>query len=179
MTDTNEPITLWHASRSDVERPSVAGRIPGEHHNNSGLGLFCATGPHSYITGFGDHVHEITLKPGTRIMDMTVGELHKMSDAFGGRDRAWFEGEGNRLTKEYDIIMIKEKNGYASQAIILHDDCVDTTKAHSKEAFLENAISIMDAMEAHDAERPQRIYGRGLDRSEETIIYSERSSHQR
>ena len=181
--DNPSTLTLWHASRSDVERPTVSGRITGEHHANSGLGLFCATAPHSYIAGFGDHIHEITLKPGTRILHMDLGELQKMGEAprvephrkwfesegftlTGERDRAWFEAEGFRLSEDHDIIMIRERNGYASQAVILHDDCVEMTKAHSKADFLASAVDIMDAMAAHEASKPEMVASRGIDRPE-------------
>lgn len=84
---------LWHASRADIDRPTIAGRTVGENHANSGLGLFCATAPHSYIAGFGHHIHALTIKDDPRVLTIFVRELAAMGPK--GLDeeasRAWFE----------------------------------------------------------------------------------------
>ena len=53
MNDVSLPRRLWHASRANIERPTIAGRTEGENHANSGLGIYCATEPASYIASFG------------------------------------------------------------------------------------------------------------------------------
>jgi len=97
----------------------------------------------------------------------------------GERDRAWFEAEGFRLSEDHDVILIKERNGYASQAIILHDNCVETTKAHSKEAFLNSSIDILDAIRGYEKSKPQRISSRGIDRSAHDPLIMNRSQNER
>lgn len=182
MTEKIEAITLWHASRSDVERPTVAGRIPGEHHANSGLGLFCATAPHSYIAGFGDNIHEMTLKSDARIMEMGIIDLQKMGEDKSSLDepnRAWFENEGRRISQDHDVIILLETNGYPSQAILLNDDCVETSRPHSKDAFLDRATSIMEDMKAFESGEPERILSRGIADHNDLAQPLQRSSNER
>ena len=182
MTKKSENLTLWHASRADVERPTVAGRIAGEHHANSGLGLFCATAPHSYIAGFGDNIHEMTLKSEARIMKMGIIDLQKMGqskESLEEPDRAWFENEGRRISQDHDVIILIETNGYASQAILLIDDCVETSRPHSKDAFLDRATSIMDDMKTFENGEPQRILSRGLEDQNDLARPLQRSSNER
>jgi hypothetical protein len=134
---SSSPLVLWHASRADIDRPTIAGRTVGENHANSGLGLFCATAPHAYIAGFGPHVHALTIKEDAKAFTLWVRELAAM----GPRDlneedsRVWFEQEGQRLSKEYDLIHLKESNGNIEQAIILHDAAIVSSTRFSMEEY--------------------------------------------
>lgn len=69
---------VWHASRHEIERPTLDGRIAGDNHANSGLGLFCATAPCEYLGSFGPWVHEMTLAKHLRVMRMGITELREM-----------------------------------------------------------------------------------------------------
>ena len=136
MTDA-APLTLWHASRADVDRPTIAGRTEGTNHGNSGLGIFCATGPHDYIGGFGDAIHSLTLRADARTRTITVRELYEMGEAPNGdeRDRAWFNAEGRRLAEKHDVVLIAESSGWVSQAVILRDDAVASSRRMTREEF--------------------------------------------
>ena len=61
------PTKLWHASRADIARPTISGRTVGDHHDNSGLGLFCATAPEAYIANFGPYIFELDLVDDLRV----------------------------------------------------------------------------------------------------------------
>ena len=78
MNSQSATRTLWHASREEIERPTIEGRTAGDNHANSGLGIYCATKPMDYICGFGGFVHELVLAPASRILRMTIPELNKM-----------------------------------------------------------------------------------------------------
>lgn len=150
MTDA-APLVLWHASRADVDRPTIAGRTEGANHGNSGLGIFCATGPHDYIGGFGDAIHSLTLREDARVKTITVRELYDMGvDPEGDeRDRAWFDAEGRRLAEKHDVVLIAESSGWTSQAIILRDDAVVSSRRMTKEEF---------AAVSYDMDRDKRAF---------------------
>lgn len=150
MTDA-APLVLWHASRADVDRPTIAGRTEGANHGNSGLGIFCATGPHDYIGGFGDAIHSLTLREDARVRTITVRELYEMGEAPNGdeRDRAWFDAEGRRLAENHDVVLIAESSGWTSQAIILRDDAVVSSRRMTKEEF---------AAVSYDMDRDKRAF---------------------
>jgi len=148
---TDAPITLWHASRADIERPTIAGRTEGDHHANSGLGIYCATGPHSYIAGFGGDVHALEMRSDTRIMDMSVEELRRMGDEReGARDRDWFDAQGRRLAQDHDVIMLREDNGLSTQAIILNDEAVASSRRMDATAFKEIAYDVWRDVQEHE-----------------------------
>lgn len=155
MTDA-APLTLWHASRADIERPTIVGRTEGANHGNSGLGIFCATGPHDYIGGFGDAIHSLTLRPDARTMTISVRDLYEMGEAPNGdeRDRAWFDAEGRRLADKHDVILIAEGSGWVSQAIILRDDAVVSSQRMTKEEF---------AAVSYDMDRDKRAFEKADD----------------
>ena len=132
----HEALTLWHASRSHTGRPTAAGRTDGGNHPNSGLGLFCAVEPAAYLTGFGAILHELSLRPGAKLLPLTVSELRDM----GGqgsmeRDRSWFEQEGQRLAQSYDGIALVELDQRVSQIIVLRDDAIVGHRQVSLEEF--------------------------------------------
>ena len=130
--------TLWHASRANISRPTIAGRTEGDNHENSGLGIFCATEPADYIAGFGSTVHEITLHHSVRVMRLKIKELAAMGRVSGEpqRTRQWFETEGRRWGKDYDVVELVEMDGQVAQAIILNDDAIAACTARPVEAFL-------------------------------------------
>jgi hypothetical protein len=158
-------ITLWHASRSDVERPTIAGRTEGENHDNSGLGIYCATGPHDYIDGFGDSIHSLVMRPDVRIMEMSIEDLRLMgsqgSDIEDGRDRAWFEAEGRRLAARFDVVLIREDNGYASQAVILTDDAIASSIRMTRDEFAAISTNVFREMKAFEAENEDSLMREG------------------
>lgn len=127
--------TLWHASRFDIERPTLSGRIPGDTHDNSGLGIFCATVADPYITGFGDHIFALEIDPLARRPNMTIREFGALSRA-PDRDRAWFEAYGQELAQDYDVLDIEETDGDVLQSVILSDHAVLAFKRYTVEAFL-------------------------------------------
>lgn len=145
------PLVLWHASRADIDRPTIAGRMEGTNHGNSGLGIFCATGPHDYIGGFGDAIHSLTLRADARVKTITVRELYEMGETPNGdeRDRAWFDAEGRRLAEKHDVILIAESSGWTSQAIILRDDAVVSSRRMTREEF---------ATVSYDMDRDKRAF---------------------
>jgi hypothetical protein len=137
MNDVSLPRRLWHASRANIERPTLAGRTEGENHANSGLGIYCATKPANYIASFGAFIHELTLRPDVRVMRMTISELSAMGWVKGEpRERDWFEQEGRRLGQSFDLIELIEISGLAEQAIVLNDSAILECKVQSAEAFL-------------------------------------------
>lgn len=130
---TSSPVRLlWHASRHDIQRPTVAGRVAGVNAENSGLGLFCATVPRDYISGFGPWVHEIVLHDELRVLRMDITTLAGM-----GRweDRAWFEAEGRRLAQDYDVIELIEIDGRCEQVIVLRDAAIADSRRLTAEQF--------------------------------------------
>lgn len=131
------PRRLWHASRANIDRPTIAGRTEGENHANSGLGIYCATEPASYIASFGAFIHELTLHPEVRVMRMTISELSAMGWAKGEpRERDWFEQEGRRLGQSFDLIELIEISGRADQAIVLNDSAIVACSVQSAADFL-------------------------------------------
>lgn len=166
MTNETQGIILWHASRADVERPTIAGRTQGSNHANSGLGIYCAAGPHDYISGFGDAIHELMIRSDARVTSMSVRELHDMGEDYMAgdqdgpvRDRAWFDAEGRRLARDHDVVLIRESNGYASQAIILNDDAVASSIRLTREEFAAKSRDVLADVRAHD-ELGREAYGR-------------------
>lgn len=142
--DPRPPRRLWHASRANIDRPTIAGRTEGENHTNSGLGIYCATEPASYIAGFGSFIHELTLHPGARIMRMTISELSAMGWVKYNdepRERDWFEQEGRRLGKSFDLIELIEISGRAEQAIVLNDHIIVHSTVQSAADFLASVSS--------------------------------------
>ena len=137
MNDVSPPRRLWHASRANIERPTLAGRTEGENHANSGLGIYCATKPASYIASFGAFIHELTLRPDARVMRMTIGELSAMGWVKGEpRERDWFEQEGRRLGQSFDLIELVEISGKVEQAIVLNDSAILECSVQSATDFL-------------------------------------------
>lgn len=121
------PSVVWHASRTHAARPTLAGRTPGGHHPNSGLGLFCATTRADYLRGFGAFLHRLTLRSPLRVLPMTVNELRQMGDAMDLDEpqmRAWFEAEGQRRAETYDLIALVELENRVDQVIILRDEVI-------------------------------------------------------
>jgi hypothetical protein len=150
----NKPFTLWHASRADIDRPTIEGRIAGDNHANSGLGIYCATDAHDYIKNFGNHIHKMEVVDNARISRITVDDLRKMgSTGDNQNDRDWFEQERERLSKDYDVLLLTEQNGYASQAIILHNSAIASSQKVSIDDFDKQSISIEHSMKQHDANR--------------------------
>jgi hypothetical protein len=130
------PRILWHASRADIDRPTIAGRTEGDNHANSGLGIYCAMAPYDYINGFGAHIHALTLKEDVRVLSMKLDDLRRMGErAQDDPDRKWYEAQGRRLARDYDIIEIVEINGAAEQAIILSDEAVVSSQRMTSEEF--------------------------------------------
>lgn len=134
---TTAPRLLWHASRADINRPTINGRTTGDNHNNSGLGIYCATKPMDYICGFGDTVHQLSICDDARVLRMTIKELANL-----GRDesRQWFEQEGRRLATRYDIIELVEITGIAEQAIVLADEAITACIKLTREQYLDIAL---------------------------------------
>ena len=133
MTSSALPTVLWHASRANIERPTIANRTEGDNHANSGLGLWCATGPHDYIAGFGATVFALTLVPNARVKEMSLSELVKL-----GRDesREWFDALGREWSQSFDVVSLVERTGEACQAIVLNDAAIASVKRFTQEAFL-------------------------------------------
>lgn len=132
--------TLWHASRDDIARPTMAGRTPGENHANSGLGIFCATLPRDYISGFGAFIYELELRSDLRVLNMTVREMGRMghNSEWAGEElpsRAWFEAKGRQLALDYDLIALAEIDGTIEQAIVLNDEAIAMARQLSREEF--------------------------------------------
>ncbi len=163
--DDGKQMTLWHASRADVERPTIAGRTEGRNHGNSGLGIFCATGPHDYIGGFGESIHSLTLRPDARSTTITVRELYEMgsNDEGDERDRRWFEAEGRRLAEDHDVVLIAESSGWISQAVILRDDAVASSQRMTKEEFAAVSYDMDQDKRAFERvhEAPRRLPSKG------------------
>lgn len=135
MTMKIAPTTLWHASRFDIDRPTLSGRTPGSMHDNSGIGIFCSTIADSYITGFGNHIFALEIDSSARRMKMTIGEFGRASRA-PDRDRAWFEDYGRQLAQDYDLLDIEELDGQVLQSVILNDRVVIGVERYTVEEFL-------------------------------------------
>lgn len=131
------PAVVWHGSRADIDRPTLAGRTEGENHANSGLGLFCATAPDPYITNFGPVVFALTLAASPRVLFWTVAELRRQSGRSGTEEpaRAWFECEGRRLAAVYDVIALRETDGTIRQVIVLADAAIASVEKLSAAEF--------------------------------------------
>lgn len=128
-------LILWHASRNDISRPTIEGRKPGENHENSGLGIYCSTSPEEYVVNFGSHIFQIHLRQDVRVKRMDISELLRLSG--GGRhDREWFDDLGRQLGQKYDIIDLIEKDGLATQAVILNDEAIDHVIRLTPEEYL-------------------------------------------
>lgn len=132
---SSSPIeVVWHASRADIERPTLDGRTEGDNHANSGLGLFCGAGPDSYLAGFGPHLFALTLAPNLRRLRWTITDLRTVGD----RDapRSWFEEKGRELAQSFDLIELEENNGIVSQVIVLNEQIITDVKRFTREEFL-------------------------------------------
>lgn len=130
---------VWHASRADIDRPTLLGRTVGDNHANSGLGIFCATEADPYIAGFGDFIFELHLKENPKVFPLTIPQLREM----GYQDhiqttREWFEEKGKALSSEYDLIALVEISGNVDQVILLRDDVVESVVKHSVENFKQS-----------------------------------------
>lgn len=150
---STNPRVVWHASRADIERPTLEGRTLGDNHANSGLGIFCGAEPHSYLAGFGETVFALTLAPDARALQMSISELARMGrSAHGGvLERAWFESEGRRLAQGYDLIELVEIHGKVEQVILPRDEAVVAVEKMMRETFLAH----------HAFERPPPIIRAG------------------
>jgi hypothetical protein len=179
MTD-NKPMTLWHGSRANVERPTIAGRVAGDNHSNSGLGIFCATGPHDYVARFGDAIHAMTIKDDARIMTISTEQLQAMGETKDGdvRSRDWFDAKGRDLAKDFDVAMIAEHDGWTSQAIILRDDAVASSKSMTKDEFAAVSRSMSRDHDAYieaqgEKETPfRRVRTKGPSQNDQSISVS-------
>ncbi len=143
--------TVWHASRANIERPTIADRTVGGNHANSGLGIFCASGPHDYISGFGKHIFSLTLKDDLRVIKLTIPELRDLSFKVTTeeKDRSWFEEYGKKLSDTYDLIELVELDDFVSQVILLRDDIIISSKKFSNEEFKLFATDVFTEMEQH------------------------------
>lgn len=130
------PTKLWHASRADIARPTLSGRTVGDHHDNSGLGLFCATAPDDYIANFGPYIFELDLVDDLRVKRLTIGEFAALSRS-AGTTRAEFEALGLRWSDQYDCLAIEEVDGQVRQAVILSDRAIANATRHDVQGFLE------------------------------------------
>lgn len=133
---TRLPAVVWHASRTDIDRPTLAGRVAGPYHANSGLGLFCGTQPSNYLAGFGSTIFALTLNPESRVLAMDVPALRHLDQPEEERDRQWFEAEGRRLAADYDVIALMESSGSIDQVILLTDNAIVSAAKMSAETFL-------------------------------------------
>jgi hypothetical protein len=67
---------------------------------------------------------------------MKLDDLRRMGErAQDDPDRKWYEAQGRRLARDYDIIEIVEINGAAEQAIILSDEAVVSSQRMTSEEF--------------------------------------------
>lgn len=152
------PPVLWHASRSAVDRPTLEGRIAGDNHANSGLGLWCATAPHGYLSGFGSTVHALTLASDLRVLTLPLSEVAAMGRHGQGspaEDRAWFEAHGRRLAETYELLVILEHNGFSSQAIVLKDEAIADSMAMPVALFKRLSSDVQDHMRAFEKRESQ------------------------
>lgn len=149
----SSPRVVWHASRADIPCPTLAGRTVGDNHDNSGLGLYCATAPHAYIAGFGGHVFALTLSPDVRCMRLPIAELARMGRGPEERDRAWFEAEGRRWGQACDVVELEEVDGQVQQVIVLNDAAITAVERYPAAEFLTHHAQA-DPMAA--ARRPPR-----------------------
>lgn len=136
------PSVLWHASRAEMDRPTLAGRTVGDNHNNSGLGLYCATAPDGYIARFGSTIFALTLIPEPRVMELTIRELAALgrsmawSESGSTGSRAWFEELGRKWSEAFDVVALRESSGEIAQAIVLRDDAVVSCERFSAKEYL-------------------------------------------
>ena len=130
------PTKLWHASRADIARPTLSGRTVGDHHDNSGLGLFCATEPAAYIANFGPYVFELDLVDDLRVKRLTIGEFAALSRS-AGDTRAEFAALGRQWSDEYDCLAIEEVDGQVRQMVILSDRAIANATRHDVQGFLD------------------------------------------
>ena len=139
------PPVVWHASRANVDRPTLGGRTVGDNHNNSGLGLFCATKAEPYISGFGDVIFKLHLIENPKVLPMTISELSQMSfqKQLGEyASRKWFEDQGAHWAKDYDVIALVEINDDVGQVIVLHDEAIVSCDKLSKEEYMMYCSSL-------------------------------------
>lgn len=134
----SSPRVVWHAGRACLDRPTISGCTTGNNHANSGLGLFCATGPHDYIAGFGGWVYRMELAADLRIMRMETLDLAKMGRQFHDRDE--FDRYGRELARQYDLIELAEINGDVAQCIILNDEAIVACQRMGIADFQEMAV---------------------------------------
>ncbi len=132
---------LWHASRANIDRPTLAGRTVGTNHANSGLGLFCATEPASYIAGFGATVFALTLHQPLRVKRLSIRELAALGNQPGDGpsglvDRAWFENLGRQWAQDFDVVALVESSGVVAQAIVLRDEAIAGCHRQTATEFL-------------------------------------------
>lgn len=127
---------LWHGSRAPegVMRPTLAGRTEGDGHANSGLGLFCASGPHDYLIGFGTAVFELTLRADVRRQAMPLHDFMEVSHRW--REREEFEALGRSWAQQWDVVDLIERQGWHSQSIVLTDRAIENARRYTTEQFL-------------------------------------------
>lgn len=131
-----EPRLVWHATRSDIERPTIAGRTAGDNHANSGLGIFCASFADDYLYMFGEFIHELTLRDDARALRMPTTQLRLMGyDQDREVDREWFEAQGRKLGQQYDLIELEEIDGQVNQVILLNDEVIVSSRKLEPDAF--------------------------------------------
>jgi len=138
------PSKLWHAGRADIVQPTVAGRSVGNNHENSGLGLYCATVPARYITGFGETVFGLTIKSNPRVLSLSIRELAEMGQGRDGcpRSREWFEAQGRRWSEDFDVVALVESSGAITQAIVLLDDAIVGCEKFAAKDYLERIATV-------------------------------------
>ena len=129
-------LTLWHASRCNIVRPTIEGRVAGDNHDNSGLGIYCSTKPDDYIANFGDYIFQIDLRPDVKVKRITISDLADISRD-PAHDRGWFERLGHEWGKLYDIVELEEKDGVVAQAIILRNEAVIRVQRHNPDEFMK------------------------------------------
>lgn len=108
----------------------------GDHHDNSGLGLFCATAPDDYIANFGPYIFELDLVDDLRVKRLTIGEFAALSRS-AGTTRAEFEALGLRWSDQYDCLAIEEVDGQVCQMVILSDRAIASATRHDVQEFLD------------------------------------------
>jgi hypothetical protein len=139
------PPVLWHASRADIDRPTLAGRTVGDNHQNSGLGLWCAAKPARYIAGFGATIFALTLVDHPRVKRLTIRELAAMGKPLNepGQpgSREWFEEQGRQWAQQFDVVALVESSGEVAQAIVLSDSAIVGCERMTASDFLESVAT--------------------------------------
>jgi hypothetical protein len=135
------PKTLWHASRADIAKPTIANRTVGDNHANSGLGLFCATAPDAYIANFGPYVFALELNAHVRVHTLRIEDFAALSRD-RQRDRNWFEAQGREWAQQYDVVLIQEIDGRTAQAIIVSDAAIARVTRYDAPAFLSGPAKV-------------------------------------